>query len=238
MKRVYDIAAVSDCGDGYGVTLDGKPLRTPAHMALVLPKLVLAEAIADEWNAQSENVEPESMPLMRLASLALDWVVAQREVVIDEVADYGSADLLCYRIEHPQELARRQKEIWHPVLDWAARRFDAPLAVTNGVLPVTQDPQVLAKLRAVVAEHDSFALAGLHAATHASGSLILALALASGHCNAAAVAVASQLDEAYQAEKWGRDAEAEARLAALKVQLHDAERFLTLLGAATPDTSR
>ncbi len=231
MKRVYDNVAVAEADGGWGITLDGRPLRTPSRDALVVPTRALAEAIAAEWDAQGETVEPESMPFTRLASTALDRVESQREAVIDEIAGYGASDLLCYRAEHPQALVQRQAEAWQPVLDWAARRYDAPLAVTSGVLPVAQDPQTLAALRAAVAEYDAFALAALHAATHASGSLILALALATGHLDAAAVAAASQLDETYQAEKWGQDAEAEERLAGLRAQLHDVERFLGLLGA-------
>lgn len=226
MKRVYDSAAVTEAEGGWGISLDGRPLRTP----LVLPTQALAEAIAAEWNAQGESVEPATMPLTRLASTARDRVASQREAVIDEIAAYGASDLLCYRAEHPQALVQRQAEAWQPLLDWAARRYDAPLAVTSGVLPVAQAPQSLAALRAAVADYDSFALAVLHAATHASGSLILALALATGHLDAAAMAEVSQLDETYQAEKWGQDAEAEERLAGLRAQLRDAERFLGLLG--------
>ncbi len=230
MKRVYKTVAVVEADGGYAITLDGRPLRTPSRDALVVPARMLAQAIAGEWDAQGETVEPETMPLMRFASTALDRVESQREAVVDEIAGYGGTDLLCYRAEHPQELVQRQAETWQPLLDWAARRFDAPLAVTSGVLPVAQAPQALAALRAAVAEYDSFTLAALHAATHASGSLILALALATGHLDAATVAAASQLDDTYQAEKWGQDAEAEERLAALRAQLSDAERFLALLG--------
>jgi chaperone required for assembly of F1-ATPase len=225
VKRIYDSAAVVEAEGGWGISLDGKPLRKP----LVLPTRVLAEAVAAEWNAQGETVKPETMPLTRFASTARDRVASQREAVIDEIAGYGASDLLCYRAEHPQALVQRQAETWQPVLDWAARRFDAPLAVTSGVLPVAQEPQSLAALRAAVAEYDAFALAALQAATSASGSLILALALATGHLDAAAVAAASQVDETFQAEKWGQDAEAEERLAGLRAQLSDAERFLALL---------
>jgi chaperone required for assembly of F1-ATPase len=227
VKRVYEKAAVADVEGGWAITLDGRPLRPP----LVLPTRALAAAVAGEWNAQGEAMEPATMPLTRLASTARDRVEGNREAVIDEISAYGASDLLCYRAEHPQALVRRQAETWQPLLDWAARRYDAPLVVTGGVLPVTQNPQSLAALRAAVAAYDAFALAGLHAATTASGSLILALALATGQLDAAAVAAASQLDESYQAEKWGQDAEAEERLASLRAQLSDAEKFLGLLAA-------
>jgi chaperone required for assembly of F1-ATPase len=228
VRRVYATVAVEEAC-GFRVTLDARAARTPARRPIVLPTRALAEAVAAEWRAQGETVEAASMPLTRLVATALDCVAERREAVIDEVAGFAGTDLLCYRAEHPAELRRRQHRAWQPVLEWAARRFDAPLRVTRGVVPVAQDGCALAALRRAVAAYDDFALAALHAATAAAGSLLLALALVERRLDAQAVAEASELDEAFQVEQWGEDAEAAARRAALRAEIADAERLLALL---------
>ena len=153
MKRFYRDATAAPDGDAYGITLDGRPLRTPAKRALTLPGLALAEAIAAEWHAQEDQVDSGSMPLMRFASTAIDRVADRPEAVIDEIARYGATDLLCYRADHPPDLVARQRETWQPLLDWARDRFDAALEVTVGVVPLTQPPSAVAALRTAVAVH-------------------------------------------------------------------------------------
>jgi chaperone required for assembly of F1-ATPase len=232
VRRVYATVAVEEAC-GFRVTLDARAARTPARRPIVLPTRALAEAVAAEWRAQGETVEAASMPLTRLVGTALDCVAERREAVIDEVAGFAGTDLLCYRadprIKSGGELGRRQQRAWQPVLDWAAERFDARLRVTRGVVPVAQDGCALGALRRAVAAYDDFALAALHAATAAAGSLLLALALVERRLDAQAVAEASELDEAFQVEQWGEDAEAAARRAALRAEIADAERLLALL---------
>lgn len=232
MRRVYGAVAVEEAaaGRGFRVTLDARAASTPGRRPLVLPTPALAEAVAAEWRAQRETVEPASMPLTRLVGTAIDLVAGRREAVIDEIAGYAGTELLCHRAEHPAELGRRQHLAWQPVLDWAARRFDAPLRVTRGVVPIAQDGCALAALRRAIAAYDDFALAALHAATAAAGSLLLALALVERRLDAPAVAEASQLDEAFQVEQWGEDAEAVALRAALRAEIALADRLLALLG--------
>ena len=178
MKRFYKEAAVADVSGGFGVALDGKSVRTPARAILALPNAALAEAVASEWSAQGEEVESSSMLLMRLGCTAIDRVAPQREAIIDEVAGYGGADLLCYWAGHPAELQRRQAATWQPLLDWAERALGASLAVTEGVVHVTQEAPALAKLHTAVAAHDHWMLTALHTATTVTGSLVLGLALA------------------------------------------------------------
>jgi chaperone required for assembly of F1-ATPase len=229
MKRFYKDAEAVDSEGGCGIALDGRPVRTPGRQPLLLPNRALAEAIAEEWRSQGEVVKPEAMPLMRLAATSIDRVAAQREGVIDEVAGYAETDLVCYRAEGPAKLVARQQAVWQPLLDWATLRFDAPLRVTTGVVPQPQPPSSVAALRAAVAGLDTMALAALHAATTACGSLIIALALMEGRLDAADAWEASQLDETFQIETWGEDSEAAARREALRRDIEATARFMALL---------
>ena len=229
MKRNYKHAAAIEVEGGFGVALDGKPLSTPLGHSVAIPSRALAEAMAEEWRAQSEEIRPRSMPLTQIAVTALDRVEGRREAVIDELAAYGSTELLCYHAEGPAELARRQEEALQPVLDWLALRFNAPLAVTSGVVPKPQQPGALAALRAALTALGSFELAALALATQASGSIALALALSEEWIDAGAAWSLSLLDELYQAELWGEDAEAAARRRSIRDDLTAADRFLSLL---------
>jgi chaperone required for assembly of F1-ATPase len=229
LKRAYQKAASTRLEGGFGVTLDGKPLSTPMQRPIAVPTRALAEAIAAEWQEQGEEVRPCSMPLTQLAATALDRVADRREEVIGELAAYGPTDLLCYRTDQSVELARRQALSWQPVLDWFALRFDAPLTVTLGVIPKAQSPAALAALRTAVAQRDFWELSALALATHAAGSIVLALALAEGQIDAAGVWSLSLMDELFQAEQWGDDPQASARRQSIQQDLLSAERFLKLL---------
>ena len=228
MKRFYKEAGVADVNAGFGVALDGKPVRTPGKAILALPNTALADAVAGEWRAQGEEVEPNSMPLMRLGCTAIDRVAQQREAIIDEVAGYGGADLLCYWAGHPAELQRRQAATWQPMLDWAERALGASLAVTEGVVHVTQEAPALAKLHTAVAAHDHWMLTALHTATTVTGSLVLGLALAHEEIDAERAWTVCRLDHDYQAEKWGEDDEAGEAAAGLRAELDSAVRFMAL----------
>lgn len=214
---------------GFRVLLDGKAVKTPAEAEMALPSQALAEAVAAEWQAQGEEVEARSLVLTGLAWTAIDRVGPGRQRVVEELAGYGAHDLVCYHAGTPADLAARQREQWRPLLDWAARSLDAPLAVTTGVVSIEQPPETLAALRRAVAARDDFALTALDAAASAAGSLVIALALAAGRIDAAAAFEAAQLDEGYQIERWGEDPEAVRRRAAIKADLEAAVRFLALL---------
>ncbi len=231
MKRFYEkVVVVAEAG-GATIRLDGRPVRTPARALLVLPDRALAEAVAGEWRAQADTVDPRSMPLMRIAATAIDRVAPRLEAVIDEIAAYADSDLVCYRAEGPPELVARQHEAWQPLLNWLAGRYGARLAVTVGVVHRPQSKAKLAALRKAVAGHDAMALAALHLATGAAGSLVVALALAAGEIAADEAFALSQLDESFQIERWGEDAEARARRQALAADIDSAGRFLKLCQA-------
>ena len=216
-------------GAGFRVLLDGKAVKTPAKAEMALPSQALAAAIAAEWQAQGAEVESRSLVLTGLAWIAIDRIGPGREGVVDELSGYGAHDPVCYHAETPADLAARQRERWQPLLDWAARSLDAPLAVTTGVVSIEQPPEALAALRRAVAAWDNFELTALGAAATAAGSLVIARALVAGKIDAAAAFDAAQLDESYQIERWGEDPETARRRAAIKADLEAAARFLALL---------
>ena len=232
MKRFYGQVTVVSGDGGHRVLLDGRPLRTPAKRILIAPSSALAETIAAEWQAQGEAIEPQTMPLTRLASTVVDRMPEQRAAAIEELLGYGSTDLLCYRAAEPLDLVRRQQHAWQPLLDWASETYGIRLAVTTSILPVAQPEAALGSLPAALEALDDWPLIGLHAATTALGSLILGLALARGRIDAAEALGASLLDEDFEIERWGREAEAERRHAVLRRDVEAAAAFLARLPGA------
>ena len=227
-KRFWNAAGVEVCEDGFTVRLDGRAVKTPAKAALVLPTRAMAEAVAAEWQAQGEKIDPTTMPVTRSANAALDKVRAQQAEVAELVAAYGETDLLCYRARTPEELVAQQAAAWDRWLDWAARRYQARLIVTAGVLPVAQPPEAQAALAARVAACDIWELAALHDLVGITGSLVLGLAVAEGEIAAEEAWQLSRIDEDWQIAQWGADEEA-AEMAALKrAALIHAGRFWIL----------
>lgn len=230
IKRFYKQAGVAATADGgFVVTLDGRSVRSPAGRPLVLPTAALAEAVAAEWQAQGTHVEPATMPLMQLSATALDRIPPHRDAVIEELLQFAATDLLCYYAQEPRDLIERQVREWQPLLDWAMTRFDAPLRVTSGVMPVPQSDEALEALGRAVAVLDPWVLTALQAATAATGSLVLGLALVDGRLDADAAFTTSHLDELYQIELWGDDTEAESRRRRLRDDVAAAGRLVELL---------
>ena len=230
-KRFYKTAGAVETDGGHGIALDGKPVRTPAGKPLAVPNVTLAGALAEEWAAQGETIDRETMPLTRLACTALDLVPDRRADIVAEVSAYAETDLVCYRTDEPPALARRQAAAWQPLVTWAAERYGACLAVTTAITPLAQPPEALEALRAAVAANDDFTLAGLSFATRSMGSVVIALALREARLDAKAAADASLVDERYQLERWGEDAELADRCARVVRDAADAERLFRLLTA-------
>ncbi len=224
MKRFYKDVATAE----RMVLLDGKTPKTPRGSELVLPTAALAEAVADEWRAQGDEIVPAEMPLTKLANTAIDGVAERRGEVIAEIAAFVRHDHLCYRTDTPAELVARQNAAWDPLLDWVAERYGAPLHTAHGITSIAQPEASLATLNGAVEAFDSFTLAGLHVVASIAGSLVLALAVTDKRLTAGEAFAASQVDERYQAEKWGLDAEAEARARRLAKELDAAARFMDL----------
>ena len=229
MRRAYTRVETRKVDGGWGVALDGRPMRTPGKNELVLPSEALAAAIAAEWDAQREEIHPATMPLFRLAATAIDHTAAWRDLIVAETANYASTDLVCYRADRPPALAARQHAVWQRLIDWASLRYDATLAVTSGIVPAEQPPATLGAFAAIVAAQDEFRLTALHTLTAACGSLVIALALLDGRLDAESAFAASQLDETFQIEAWGEDAEAVARRRNIAADIAAAARFLELL---------
>lgn len=229
MKRFYQNATVSPESGGVAILLDGRPVRTPARALLRVPTEELAEAIAGEWNAQGEKIEPHLMPLTGLANAAIDRVAPDPAAFARTLAEYGGSDLLCYRAEGPQSLVERQEQLWDPLLGWARTRFGIEFKTIAGVMHQPQPARTVEQLGRAVAARSAFQLAGLSPLVTIAGSLIIALALAEGAIGLQAAWDAAMLDEAWQAEQWGADPLAAASLENRRREFEGAYRFLTLL---------
>ena len=232
MKRFWDIATIEESAEGYGILLDGKVMHLPDGTVLRVGALPLARAIAAEWQAagggKGGDMSFADTRLTRLAGTAQRRIAPDPAPTIDAIARYAESDLLCYRAAEPEALVERQERSWQPWLDWAATRYEAPLRVATGIAYVKQHRGSVATLREVVASLDVSALAALGVAVPALGSLVLGLALAEGALDAATAHALGCLDELFQAEAWGQDAEAVARRGAIAVDIALAEQFLAL----------
>lgn len=227
MKRFWQDVTVT--ADG-GIALDGRPVRTPGRLPLVVPYPALGEAIADEWRAVEETIDPRAMPLTGLANAAIERIAPDAAAFAGGIAVYGGSDLLCYRAE-PGPLADRQAAIWEPVLDWARERFDVDFTVTDGVMPVEQPPRTLARLREAVVALSPWQLAPLSPTVSLTGSLLLGLAVVERAIDADTAWAAAHVDEDWQAEQWGEDALAAETRAARASDYRAAIRFLDLIRA-------
>ncbi|HUE64740.1 MAG TPA: ATP12 family protein [Rhizomicrobium sp.] len=226
MKRFYKHVSVGAAENAFTVLLDGKAVRTPGRNMLVLPTKRLAEAIVKEWQAQGEKIIAATMPLLRLANTAVDGVAANRDGVIGAILRFGENDLLCYRAHQPPELAARQREAWDPLLDWVARAHGANLRVVQGLTHIDQPAEALAALHRALERSDAFSLVALHVIASITGSAVLALAVADGLVSAENAFGLSRIDETYQAEKWGEDAQASRRARNLTQELDKAVELM------------
>jgi chaperone required for assembly of F1-ATPase len=229
VKRFYKNAAAAPAEGGFVVTLDGKPMNTPARKHLVAPTPALAEAVAAEWQAQGEEVVLASMRLTRLLATALDQILPDPTQAIGPIADYAGSDLLCHRAEAPVDLRRRQDAVWQPILDWAILRYDAPLKVGSGVMPLRQSKAAMTAIRLALCDYDAYRLSGLLVTTTTTGSVLLALALAESRIDADQAWAATDLDEGYQREQWGDDPLAARRRVEIEADIRAAALYLGLL---------
>lgn len=210
------------------ITLDGRPVRTPRKAPLAVPGLALASAVAAEWQAQGERVDPATMPLTRFANSIIDGVVGHESEVRADILKYAASDLLCYRAEGPESLVARQREAWDRVLAWARAALGARLVLAEGVMPVKQSDNALSRIAEALAPLDAWTLTAVHVLTTLTGSAILALAHARGELTAVEVWTAAHVDEDWQSEQWGRDVEAAERRQRRWVELQSASRLLAL----------
>ncbi|MGN6818160.1 MAG: ATP12 family chaperone protein [Sphingomonas sp.] len=212
-----------------GVRLDDRRVRTPGRAALLLPSATLAEAVADEWRAVGDDIDPRAMPLTGLANAAIDRIAPEPAAFAAGLAAYGESDLLCYRADGPADLVARQAATWDPPLDWARDRYDVHFEIATGVMHRPQPEATVERLAAAIAARPAFELAPLSPIVTITGSLVLALALAERAMHADTVWAAANLDEDWQAEQWGEDDLAIKARETRRKDFDAAARFLSLV---------
>ncbi len=233
-KRFYKNAAVIhiDQGDkdsGFAIALDDKQIKTPAGKQFAVPSHALAAAMAAEWNNQSDEIIPSTMPLTQIAGTAIDRVSETRDGVIDGMVGYAQTDLLCHLAESPPELVSRQNEKWQPLLDWAAEDIGARLVPTAGIIPEEQSPDAINAFKNEIEKMDIFSLTAFAVLVGTCGSLVLALAVYAGRISADEAFECSMLDNTWQIENWGEDWETKDRREAIAAEINDIEKFFNLL---------
>ena len=228
MKRFWqDVAVTPD----RGIALDRRPVRTPGRVPLTLPTPALAEAVAVEWRAVGEQLDPRAMPLTGLANAAIDRIAPDPATFAAGLARYAESDLLCYRADGPDDLVARQRQAWDPVIAWAQQRYDVGIEVTAGIVHRAQPVAMLTRLGNAVGAFDPWSLAALSPLVTITGSLLLALALAEGAIAPADAWTAAHVDEDWQAERWGDDPLAADARAARRADFDAGVRMLHLLAA-------
>jgi chaperone required for assembly of F1-ATPase len=230
-KRFYAQVGVAETPQGFGIALDGKPARTPSRRLLVAPIAEIAEAMAAEWDAQKEIIDPTTMPLTRLANSVIDAVASRVEVVADDVAKYFHSDMLFYRAGHPEALVALEAEHWDPVLFWAAETLGAHFILAEGIVHVRQPDQAVATARAALPV-DPWSIAALHVVTTVTGSALLALALLRGARDEDQVWAAAHVDEDWNIAQWGVDEEVAARRLARFMDFRAAASVLKALDSS------
>jgi len=230
-KRFYKsvtIAPAAGENAGWQILLDGRSIKTPAKRDLVLPKEALATAVAAEWSAQGNEIDPATMPLTRIVNSALDGVAPRRDEVAADIVDYAGSDLTCYRAEAPEGLVHAQAAQWDPVLAWAETALGARFAVAVGIMPVSQSEASRAAVAKAVEPFAPIPLAALHVITTLTGSALIALAHARGRLTVEEAWTAAHVDEDWQISQWGEDAEASERRAKRWIEMQAAAQVLAL----------
>jgi len=212
-KRFYKDVTTASHEGGWAVLLDGRPARSPGRHVLAVPAAALADLLAAEWAAQDGAIDFETMPLTKLAFTVLDRSVEARVALAEEVGRYAGSDLLCYLAEGPESLVALEQAAWDPWREWAALELELPLLCTAGITPLNQPAASLERAEQLALDLDDFSLTGLAYAAALFGSAVLAFAVQRGALPADEAFAAARIDEAFQEERWGVDAEAAARTA-------------------------
>ena len=209
-KRFYKLVTVTE---QLGIALDGRGVKTPLKAPLVLPNRALAEAVAAEWESQKEIINPPAMPLTKLANTAIDRAIAEKSKITAEILEFAGSDMVCYRADSPESLVLRHSTHWDPVIAWAKLKLNAGFVTVDKMTHKPQPTQALQALEKYVANLDPFSFVAVHNLTTLTGSALLAIMLAAGAISADAAWLAANVDEDWQIETWGEDAEAATRRA-------------------------
>jgi chaperone required for assembly of F1-ATPase len=221
-KRFYKTAGTT----GNAVTLDGKPVMTPKRRALKAPNVVIAQAMAGEWDAQRDTIDPGAMPLTRLANAIIDGVADAPDAVRDEIVKYLGSDLIFYRADSPEGLVAKQAQHWDPLIAFARDTYGARFVLAQGIVHQAQPAEAIAAA-AVSIPNDPWQLGALAAITTITGSALIALALAAGAITPDAAWAAANVDEDWNMATWGEDAEVKARRAARRAEFDAAVLVLS-----------
>ena len=228
MKRFYKEVAVEPAGNGWRVCLDGRGVRSQGGREQVVASRALAEALAAEWTGQGEELDAAAFFFRDLADYAIDVVAPNRAETIRGLLPFVETDTLCYRADEGEALHARQLDVWEPLLAAAERRWDIRFTRTSGILHRPQPAATLARMEAVLAAQGDFTLAALQTLASLAASVVVALAALAPGAVAEALWAAANLEEDWQAELWGQDAEAQARRARRFAQFAAAMRFAGL----------
>jgi chaperone required for assembly of F1-ATPase len=228
MKRFWKDVAVEEADGGWRITLDGRPIRTQGGQPQAVPSRPLAEAMAGEWRAQGEEVDPQAFPLRDLADFAIDHVANDRVGTIDKLLAYAETDTLCYRADPDEPLYRRQRELWEPLLSAVEQRHGVKLERVSGVIHRPQPPETIERLRAVLERQDDFTLSALSTLAPLAASLTIALTALQAGADSAALFAAANCEQDWQAELWGWDALAEQARARRLASFEMAAEFAQL----------
>ncbi|TVQ35273.1 MAG: ATPase [Geminicoccaceae bacterium] len=230
MKRFWrDVGVVAEA-EGFVVTLDARTVRTPKRQPLLLPTRALADLVAAEWRAQGETVQPDTMPINRLATSVVDLMPERRPAALEQLLGYARTDLLCYRAAGPENLLAAYRQHWDPPLTWLARTHGPELRVVEGLMPAAQNEAVIEGLQQRLVALDDWRLVGVHGITTVTASLVLGLMVEAGALTAEAAAAAALVDEHAQQARWGQEAEALGRERRLRGDVHAASSYLGALG--------
>ena len=228
-KRFYKEVSVTGEDPAFGIALDGRALKTPLKAPLAIPGRELAEAIAAEWNAQTEFINPALMPLTKLVNTTIDRVAPERPRIIAEITSFADADLICYRAESPAAFMELQSRHWDPVLEWAAKALKTPFHTTTAILHKAQPPAALSALGNLLESFNSHQLCAIHNLSTLTGSALLGTALGSCALTWDAAWTAAHVDEDWQISHWGEDAEAVARRAGRKREFEATANYLRMV---------
>lgn len=232
MKRFYSSVTIDPVEGGFALLLDGRPVKTPGRARLVLPSAAMAQAVADEWAGQGEEIIIATMPMTGFANAAIDRIAPDPARFIGDIAAYGETDTLCYRADPGDPLAARQQHEWEPILEWAEHRYDIRLIRVAGIVHQPQSTHSLSRLISVVAACDPYVLAGLSTIASIGGSLVSSLAMLEQAFDSETIWRAVCLEELWQEELWGADGEAETTRALRKAAFDDAFRFCCIARGA------
>ena len=232
VKRFYNDVSVAETPEGFAVHLDGRPVRTPARVVMIMPTRAAAELVAAEFAVQGEHFNPASMPVMRLVNTAIDGVASDPQAVLEDIQRFAASDMLFYRADSPERLVQRQADTWDPILDWAREVLGARFILSEGVIHVEQPRESIAAVGRHLKERGNpLLLAALHVMTTLTGSALIALAIEHGEIDAEQGWTAAHVDEDWNIEQWGEDFEAAARRASRKAEMMSAVNLIEALKA-------